>query len=332
MDLRRLASWLALAFVGALAIAALVAALRPDEKSEPTAAAAADKPPVEIGETQPRVPFFLDLGTGERTPLAEGPTVDAPVPSPDGTTLAYSPCGSSRCAIADSVTVANVDGSGAHAIEDPKGKSILAARWSPDGTKLVYQEGITDLYTSGLPVVGNLVVEDLASGRRTQVTDLELTRANWFFLSPRFSDDGERVIFHLPRHEDSASKFDVWSVPVNWGKPKLMLRDASFPVPFPDGKTIAFVPGTGTRGFYGHSIAVADIDGSRRGTLVEATYAIWWPVISPDGTKIAYVDGVRAWAAGGSVYVVEVSTGVSTKVAEGRTVEWLDDDTLIVNP
>jgi hypothetical protein len=32
MELRRLATWLALAFVGALAIAALVAALRPDEK------------------------------------------------------------------------------------------------------------------------------------------------------------------------------------------------------------------------------------------------------------------------------------------------------------
>jgi hypothetical protein len=82
-----LATWLTLAFVGALAIAALVAALRPDEKSEPTAAAAADEPP--IVEAQPRVPFLLDLETGERTPLAESPAVDAPGPSPDGTRLAY---------------------------------------------------------------------------------------------------------------------------------------------------------------------------------------------------------------------------------------------------
>jgi hypothetical protein len=79
-----------------------------------------------------------------------------------------------------------------------------------------------------------------------------------------------------------------------------VLRDASFPVPFPDGKTIAFVPGA--RGFSGQSIA------------------------------IAYVDGTTAWDSFGSVYVVEVSTGASMKVADGRTAEWLDDDTLIVNP
>jgi Tol biopolymer transport system component len=92
---------------------------------------------------------------------------------------------------------------------------------------------------------------------------------------------------------------------------------------------IAFVPGA--RGFSGQSIAIADLDGSRRQTLVEATDAIWWPAISPDGTKIAYVDGTTAWDSSGSVYLVEVSTGASTKVADGRTAEWLDDDTLIVN-
>jgi len=117
---------------------------------------------------------------------------------------------------------------------------------------------------------------------------------------------------------------------VNGGKPELVLRDASFPVPFPDGKTIAFVPGA--QGFSGQSIAIADLDASRRRTLVEATDAIWWPAISPDGTRIAYVDGTTAWDSFGSVHVVEVSTGASTKVADGRTAEWLDDDTLIVNP
>ena len=34
----------------------------------------------------------------------------------------------------------------------------------------------------------------------------------------------------------------------------------------------------------------------------------------------------------GEVYVADVSTGVSEKVAEGDSVEWLDDDTLIVIP
>jgi hypothetical protein len=35
---------------------------------------------------------------------------------------------------------------------------------------------------------------------------------------------------------------------------------------------------------------------------------------------------------GSSVYVVEVATGASTIVAKGSSVEWLDDDTLIIAP
>jgi hypothetical protein len=40
---------------------------------------------------------------------------------------------------------------------------------------------------------------------------------------------------------------------------------------------------------------------------------------------IAYQDG-------GSIHVVEVSTGVSSEVADGRQADWLDGDTLIVVP
>jgi hypothetical protein len=47
--------------------------------------------------------------------------------------------------------------------------------------------------------------------------------------------------------------------------------------------------------------------------------------MSPDGTKIAYMNG-------NSVYVVEVATGESSKVTEGTWPAWLDDDTLVVTP
>ena len=48
--------------------------------------------------------------------------------------------------------------------------------------------------------------------------------------------------------------------------------------------------------------------------------------MSPDGTRIAYVDG-------GAIYVVDVDTGQSFEVANrGSGVEWLDDDTLVVSP
>jgi Tol biopolymer transport system component len=44
--------------------------------------------------------------------------------------------------------------------------------------------------------------------------------------------------------------------------------------------------------FSGHRIAIASADGrgSRR-TLVRADGAIWFPTMSPDGTRIAYAEG-----------------------------------------
>jgi Tol biopolymer transport system component len=261
-------------------------------------------------------PFFLDLRTGEITPLAEnlagGYSYAA---SPDGTRLAYGPC----CDAEDWITVASIDGTDAHSVTPTEGRDAYAPHWSPDGTKLVYQlkDGADDS-------VGNLFVQDLSSGERTQLTDLELTRAWWYFLSPNFSPDGRNVIFQLPRGSSETTKWDVWSVPVTGGDPTLVLRDASFPMSFPDGKQIAFVE-PWTNNFAGRSIVIADAEGSRR-TLVEANDHIWWPTMSPDGSKIAYMDD------DGSIYVVDVSTGESTEVADGNLAEWLDNDTLIVAP
>jgi Tol biopolymer transport system component len=66
-------------------------------------------------------------------------------------------------------------------------------------------------------------------------------------------------------------------------------------------------------------------DSDIRSTLVEANDSIWWPRLSPDGSKIAYQDG-------GSIYVVDLFTRESSKVADGDNAEWLDNDTLIVAP
>ena len=137
--------------------------------------------------------------------------------------------------------------------------------------------------------VGNLFVEDLASGRRTQLTDLELSRAWWWYLSPSFTPDGRNVIFHLPRGRSETTEWDAWSVPVAGGGPTLVLRNAAFPMYFADGKEIAFVPPAASN-FEGHSIAIASADGegSRR-MLVEAGGPIWLPTMSPEGSRIAYV-------------------------------------------
>jgi len=60
---------------------------------------------------------------------------------------------------------------------------------------------------------------------------------------------------------------------------------------------------------------------------LEANVAIEFPTMSPDGSRVAYSDG-------GSIYVVDVATGESSKVADGNyfNAAWLDNDTLIVAP
>jgi Tol biopolymer transport system component len=270
-------------------------------------------------------PFFLDLETGEETLLPESLAGgDHYVVSPDGTRLAYTP---EECSFPnDGVTVANIDGTGARTIEPPEGGALCAPQWSPDGTKLVYQERID---AAGLDV-GNLFVHDLSSGRRTQATDLELTTAEWWWLAPSFTADGQNVLFQLPRSSAGTTRWDVWSVPVSGGEPTLVLQDACFPMDIPtegpEGSQIAFlqpnpdIP-TGRRVMLGRPIG----DSEFRQTLVEANDEISWPNMSPDGSRIVYQDS-------GSIFVVELQTGEASAVARGEQADWLDDDTLIVIP
>ena len=324
--------------VGAFAAAAIgLAAVgcTPGTREGQNAAARANASPATPSVTAPG-PFLLDLRTGERTPLAEnlGGGLNY-VPSPDGTRVVFGTC----CSSTDAVTVANIDGTDAHKLAAPEGLNYYGPRWSPDGTKLVYQERDGGGDTALTGDVGNLFVEDLPSGRRTQVTDLKLTRAWWWFLSPSFSPDGRNILFHLPRGRSETTRWDVWSVPVAGGESTLVLRNASFPVLsadqiLPNGVRVAYVS-PWPSDFAGHSIMAArplpppklsDV----RQTLVEANDSIAFPTLSPDGSRIAYQDA-------DSIYVFELGigglgNGESSKMADGYSAEWLDDDTLIVAP
>jgi Tol biopolymer transport system component len=108
------------------------------------------------------------------------------------------------------------------------------------------------------------------------------------------------------------------------GKPELVRRNAGFGMYSPDGRTIAYLSPLSSNAT-GDALWLEDAAGGDPRALVERD-AIWWPSWSPDGSRIAYAVGTD------DIYVVEVATGESTRVAEGATAEWFDDHTLIVAP
>ena len=264
----------------------------------------------------PSVPFLVDLQAGDMTPLPESILGGSLYyTSPDRTMLVYSEC----CGSPNRVFVANVDGTGVRQIT-PDGIDGFGARWSPDGSMLVYQQ------RDGATLkIGNLFVVDVATGEATQITDLDPEHYGWWFLSPSFSPDGQTIIFHMPRgpNDGVSTRWDLWSVPVAGGEPTLVVRNASMGIYAPDGGTLAYLDSP--RGDWTSSrLMVADVDGSDPRLLVQGD-KVNFPRWSPDGTTIAYTDA-------DGIHVVDVSTGEASLVAEGVTSDWFGDDTLVVVP
>jgi Tol biopolymer transport system component len=298
------------AALAALVAGALVVVARdgqPDVGNDPAS--------VSVPESLPAGPYFLDVDTGERTPMANSVEGASDYqPSPDGTRLLfYSQDGV--------LSIANADGSGVIALDLVGNPMWDSARWSPDGTHIVYVERPDDEGT-----VGNLFVHELATGVRTQITDLELTAASWYFLAPSFSPDGQTVVFHLARGPGNQPGFDVWSVPVTGGEPTLLIEDAAHPRYLPTGELV-YVSAPAEP--FSDELRIADTDGSTR-LLATAATGIVFPLVSPDGARVAYTtwNGLE----NGAVEVVDVDTGeVSTlDGTQGRGYEWVDDHTLLI--
>jgi hypothetical protein len=303
----------AFAVAAALGLAAIVLVL--SNRTEPSSnGPAVDPSPRPLPEFS--LPSSVDLQTGEATPLPQSILGGSLYfTSPDRTMFVYSYC----CDTPNPVFVANVDGTGVRQIT-PDGIDGFGARWSPDGSMLVYQQR-----NGATQEIGNLFVVDVATGEATQVTDLDPENYGWWFLSPSFSPDGQTIIFHMPRgpNDDVSTRWDLWSVPVAGGEPTLVVRNASMGVYAPDGETLAYLDSP--RGEWtSPRLMVAGADGSDPRVLLEGDQ-IEFPRWSPDGTRIAYTDA-------DGIHLVDVSTGEASLVAEGGTSDWFGDDTLVVVP
>jgi Tol biopolymer transport system component len=301
----------AFALVAALGIVATLIAVNslPDRRGTDQVG---DDPTVPVPTRSGR--FFLDLETGATTSLPEGiPQGVFYAASPDGTMVATDPC----CDGSDPVWIASIDGTDVRRITEGE-MDGYGPRWSPDGSLLVFQgrDGATQ-------ELGNLFVVDVATGRTTRVTDLEPRRYGLWFLSPSFTPDGESILFQLPRGPDyPRQRWDLWVVPVSGGEPTLVRRNATMGAYSPAGEALAFLDPTGGE-WSSPTLLVADGNDLIDPRVIAEGRAIDWPRWSPDGTRIAYADT-------GEIFVVDVASGETTKVADGGTAEWLDDDTLIV--
>ena len=266
---------------------------------------------------------LVDINTGAITPLpasirASGASYYAV--SPDHTEIAYSAC----CTSPDPLFVANLDGTGIRRVSPP-GQDAYGAQWSPDGSKLVYQQRDSETKT-----LGNLFVVDVKTGQQTQLTHFDQTKNwDWWFTFPSFAPDRDVVFFQLPRGINPYRvDWDLWAVMATGGKEFLVARNAGWGGlgSWRLSRNLAFISRVNSDNFTGGTLRVTsfDVRGASSRDFVRNGHLRWlrW---SPDGPRISYSDD-------GWIYVLDVSNGSITKVAEGGTAEWFDDQTLIVGP
>jgi hypothetical protein len=265
---------------------------------------------------------LVDVRTGKATPLPESITRLARRPhgyqvSPNGTILFE---GTDRETRTNQLYVVDVDGTDVRQLtNDELGAS--SGNWSPDGTSVVYLGGWRNVFD--LDLSAQLSVIEASTGK---ITRLARGRAG-DFLAPFFSTDGRSILFTRGDAAtgsllDDQPQADLWQIPAVGGHPTIFLEDIGFATYPSDGRSITYVKDVywqeGHGGGMYREIWLANAHGGDAHLLVRGSDPRW----SPDGTRIAYVQG--------GVRLVDVATGAVTEIAHGSLGDWLDNHTLIV--
>lgn len=220
--------------------------------------------------------YRTDLRDSARAAIRVGPDAPtaAPVPSPDGTRLAYH-------LVLDGgwrrLMVAERDGSGAvelHLTDDPWCGQMT---WSPDGQRLAFgcQIGDSD---PDIWVVG-------ADGQNlVNITDHHDGKQDWPSWSPDLGDGSSRIAYDQYVNGEP----QIWTMKPDGSDPRQVTAGMDWqPAWSPDGTTIAFQR-TGAAIF--GDIWLADAGGGNERALVRGTLAgpQDGPAWSPDGRLIAF--------------------------------------------
>jgi Tol biopolymer transport system component/predicted Ser/Thr protein kinase len=180
---------------------------------------------------------------------------------------------------------------------------------SPDGKMIGYvaqdENGRLDLFVSRV-----------AGGGRVKLTNDEASEAH-----PRFSPDGERIMF--ARRSLDSGNMEICVVPTLGGEVSVVLRDAAYPVWSPTGNRIAFIqvvgPGTTI------ALATARTDGSdlRQLLMADAAYPfLRYPAWSPDGATVAVIRGTGGVA--GEIWLLSADREQLRRLSNDRAAVFSD--------
>ena len=253
--------------------------------------------------------YIIDLNTGEKTLLPAAIRSLAPsqyVVSPDGTTLAFvAPDfdGSFQ------LFTAGIDGTDIRQITHPPTEADSPA-WSPDGSLVAYVAS------------EDLFVLDVATGDSTQILTIDLGVHS--HSGTQFTPDGSSILY-------TGADYQLWTVPIGGGISKALIGTmqgvaAGEGSLSPDGSIVTFL---GNRiGGPGALRFVAATDGSELRQLGNLSSGdCGW--VNPAGTWST--DGTQIVCTGNNeVRVVDVATGETSFAVKGRSAQWLDDHTLLV--
>jgi DNA-binding winged helix-turn-helix (wHTH) protein/Tol biopolymer transport system component len=216
----------------------------------------------------------------------------------------------------------NSDGSGAHPLlEDWQNRfDSCCGRWTADGKRFVFQsrrEGRTDLWL-------------LPEGRRWSggnPSPVRLTNGPLSYELPFPNADGKHIYVIGRKQRGELVRYDRTSqqfVPFLSG---ISATDASVSI---DGRWVAY------QSYPDHSLWRSRIDGSDRLQLTYSPTYVYYPRISPDGTKVAYGSVDENDHANGSVisngYVISIDGGMPTKTVNNAIngVSWSPDGNSVV--
>jgi dipeptidyl aminopeptidase/acylaminoacyl peptidase len=308
------------AAIGLVALA-LILGTRPGENATTPGENAPTESAISVTKPgTPKVDYTIDLRTGVMTPLPKPIIRSVAKPrerglpryaaSPDGSLLAYVGRGDEG---SPQIFMAGIDGRGIRQMtQDPM--RAWSPAWSPDGTKIAY-EGY------GSEGVRTLFVLDVATGESTAIADAGRVLPS---AQPQFTPDGSSLLY-----TDGRSSYAVLRiVPIDGGKSTVLIgRDEGMGYAgngslSPDGSLVTMmgneIAGPGAIRF------VANADGTKLRSIPEggSNPAGTW---SPDGSRIVCSD-----FSGKDIVVVDVASGVASRVAAGSAAIWLDRHTLLV--